>query len=176
MKDGYRSIYLDCYHDSRRSYEYLKLHLVPETDEEAVRQNAATMRKAEAILRKRSRELKKLPTTSKRLAETQDSVSKADITLQEWLARFKEIQKGRGIRDLYAIDRLRGIIADMGGGEVKLKSVDNGVLENRLQDSKRTASQVQDRVQPPMHPDNGTQCRRPRRHHPLQPDEQAVAP
>ena len=36
MKDGYRSIYLDCYHDSRRSYEYLKLHLVPETDEEAV--------------------------------------------------------------------------------------------------------------------------------------------
>lgn len=124
MKDGYRSIYLDCYHDSRRSYEYLKLHLVPETDEEAVRQNAATMRKAEAILRKRSRELKKLPTTSKRLTETQDSVSKADITLQEWLARFKEIQKGRGIRDLYAIDRLRGIIADMGGGEVKLKSVD----------------------------------------------------
>lgn len=124
MKDGYRSIYLDCYHDSRRNYEYLKLHLVPETDEEAVRQNAATMRKAEAILRKRSRELKKLPTTSKRLAETQDSVSKADITLQEWLARFKEIQKGRGIRDLYAIDRLRGIIADMGGDEVKLKSVD----------------------------------------------------
>ncbi|MCS2958931.1 Arm DNA-binding domain-containing protein [Bacteroides salyersiae] len=122
MKDGYRSIYLDCYHDSRRSYEYLKLHLVPETDEEAVRQNAATMRKAEAILRKRSRELKKLPTTSKRLAETQDSVSKADITLQEWLARFKEIQKGRGIRDLYAIDRLRGIIADMGGGEVDASS------------------------------------------------------
>lgn len=124
MKDGYRSIYLDCYHDSRRSYEYLKLHLVPETDEEAVRQNAATMRKAEAILRKRSRELKKLPATSKRLAETQDSISKADITLQEWLARFKEIQRSCGIRDLYAIDRLRGIIADMGGGEVKLKSVD----------------------------------------------------
>lgn len=122
MKNGYQSIYLDCYHDGRRSYEYLKLYLVPETDEAAVRQNAAAMRKAEAALKGRLRELKKQPTVNKRLVP--EDVPQADLTLSEWLARFKEIQRSRGVKDLYAIDRLRGIIAGMGGGEVKLKAVD----------------------------------------------------
>lgn len=69
MKNGYQSIYLDCYHDGRRSYEYLKLYLVPETDDKAVRQNAAAMRKAEATLKERLRELKKLPSSNKRLVQ-----------------------------------------------------------------------------------------------------------
>ena len=47
MKDGRRSIYLDCYRNSHRSYEYLKLYLVPETDDKSLRRNEATMRKAE---------------------------------------------------------------------------------------------------------------------------------
>lgn len=122
MTNGYQSIYLDCYHDGRRSYEYLKLYLVPETDDKAVRQNAAAMRKAEAALKGRLRELKKLPPSNKRLAR--ENVPQTDLTLSEWLARFKEIQQSRGVRDLYAIDRLRGIIAGMGGREVTLKTVD----------------------------------------------------
>lgn len=122
MTNGYQSIYLDCYHDGLRSYEYLKLYLVPETDDKAVRQNAAAMRKAEAALKGRLRELKKLPPSNKRLAR--ENVPQTDLTLSEWLARFKEIQQSRGVRDLYAIDRLRGIIAGMGGREVTLKTVD----------------------------------------------------
>lgn len=122
MKNGYQSIYLDCYHDGRRSYEYLKLYLVPETEDKAVRQNAAAMRKAEAALKARLRELKKLPPSNKRL--TRENVSQTELTLSEWLTRFKEIQQSRGVRDLYAIDRLRGIIAGMGGGKVTLKAVD----------------------------------------------------
>lgn len=122
MKNGYQSIYLDCYHDGCRSYEYLKLYLVPETDNKAARQNATAMRKAEAALKGRLRELKKLPSMNKRLAR--EDVSQTDLTLSEWLTRFKEIQRSRGVRDLYAIERLRGIIAGMGGGEVTLKAVD----------------------------------------------------
>lgn len=122
MTNGYQSIYLDCYHDGRRSYEYLKLYLVPETDDKAVRQNAAAMHKAEAALKGRLRELKKLPPSNKRL--TRENVPQTDLTLSEWLARFKEIQQSRGVRDLYAIDRLRGIIAGMGGRVVTLKTVD----------------------------------------------------
>lgn len=122
MKNGYQSIYLDCYHDGRRSYEYLKLYLVPETDDKAVRQNAAAMRKADAALKGRLRELKKLPSSNKRLMR--ENVPQTDLTLSEWLVRFKEIQQSRGVRDLYAIDRLRGIIVGMGGGEVTLKAVD----------------------------------------------------
>ena len=61
MKDGRRSIYLDCYRNGHRSYEYLKLYLVPETDDTSLRLNEATMRKAETACRKKLRELKKLP-------------------------------------------------------------------------------------------------------------------
>ena len=73
MKDGRRSIYLDCYHNGHRSYEYLKLYLVPETDDESLRRNEVAMRKAETACRRKLRELKKLPVGSKRLVETQGS-------------------------------------------------------------------------------------------------------
>lgn len=121
MKNEYQSIYLDCYHDGRRSYEYLKLYLVPETDDKAVRQNAAAMRQAEAALKARLRELKKQPPVSKRLVT--EKAPQNDLTLSEWFVRFKEIQRSRGVKDLYAIDRLRDIIADMGHGGMALKAV-----------------------------------------------------
>jgi len=91
MKNGYQSIYLDCYHDGRRSYEYLKLYLVPETDDKTARLNATAMRKAEIALKARLRELKKMPPSNKRLS--QDNISQNDLTLSEWLARFKEMQR-----------------------------------------------------------------------------------
>lgn len=122
MKNGYQSIYLDCYHDGHRSYEYLKLYLVPETDDKAARQNAVAMRKAEATLKDRLRELKKLPSSNKRLV--QESVSQTGLTLSEWLARFKEIQRSRGVKCLRAIDQLCSIFIGMGNSEVKLKAVD----------------------------------------------------
>ena len=58
MKDGRRSIYLDCYRDGHRTYEYLKLYLVPETDDESLRRNEVAMRKAEIACRRKLRELK----------------------------------------------------------------------------------------------------------------------
>ena len=122
MKNGYQSIYLDCYHDGHRSYEYLKLYLVPETDDKAVRQNAAAMRKAEATLKDRLRELKKLPPSNKRFV--QESVPQTGLTLSEWLARFKEIQRSRGVKCLRAIDQLCSIFIGMGNSDVKLKAVD----------------------------------------------------
>lgn len=123
MKDGRRSIYLDCYHDGHRSYEYLKLYLVPETDDESLRRNEIIMRKAETACRKKLRELKKLPTTSKRLTETQNSFSKKDISLSEWLSRFKEMQRSRGIHDLHAIDRLCAALSDMNCNEIKVGEI-----------------------------------------------------
>lgn len=60
MKDGRRSIYLDCYRNGHRSYEYLKLYLVPETDDKSLRRNEATMRKAETACKKKLRTLSKI--------------------------------------------------------------------------------------------------------------------
>ena len=123
MKDGRRSIYLDCYRDGHRTYEYLKLYLVPETDDESVRRNEVAMQKAETARRRKLRELKKLPVGNKRLMQAQSGISKKDISLLEWLSRFKEIQRSRGVRDIYSIDRLCDILSDMGCGDTKVREI-----------------------------------------------------
>ena len=50
LKDGRQHIYLDIYKDGKRKYEYLKLYLLPETDEEVKKANTKTMKEASAIL------------------------------------------------------------------------------------------------------------------------------
>ena len=49
LKNGCKSIYLDIYVDGKRSYEFLKLSLVPETSQEARAQNEHTLKAANAI-------------------------------------------------------------------------------------------------------------------------------
>ena len=49
LADGSQSLYLDIYRFGKRTYEYLKLYLIPETDNNARRQNQATMNAANAI-------------------------------------------------------------------------------------------------------------------------------
>ena len=48
---------IDIYRFGKRTYEYLKLYLIPETDNNARRQNQATMNAANAIKSKRIIEL-----------------------------------------------------------------------------------------------------------------------
>lgn len=42
LSNGNKSIYLDCYRNGKRSYEFLKLYLIPETNNAAKVQNANT--------------------------------------------------------------------------------------------------------------------------------------
>lgn len=53
LKSGNKSIYLDCYSQGKRTYEFLKLYLVPETGQEAIDANKEVMRKAEMIREER---------------------------------------------------------------------------------------------------------------------------
>ena len=57
IANGNKSIYLDCYHNGKRSYEFLKLYLIPETTEAAKVQNANIMQVANAIKAQRMIEL-----------------------------------------------------------------------------------------------------------------------
>lgn len=49
LSNGNKSLYLDIYRDGKRSYEYLKMYIVPETDENSRRQNQATLVAANKI-------------------------------------------------------------------------------------------------------------------------------
>ena len=53
LANGNKSLYLDIYRDGKRTYEYLKMYLIPETDHNARRQNETTMAAANAIKSKR---------------------------------------------------------------------------------------------------------------------------
>lgn len=53
MASGNTSLYLDIYLDGRRTYEYLKLYLIPETNRKDKEKNRQTLRLAEAIKAKR---------------------------------------------------------------------------------------------------------------------------
>ena len=49
LANGVQSLYLDCYVDGKRSYEFLKLYLIPEKGAMAKAQNEATLQAANAI-------------------------------------------------------------------------------------------------------------------------------
>ena len=57
LADGSESYYLDIYMDGKRSYEFLKLYLLPEINSMIKEQNRATKAAVEAIKSKRIIEL-----------------------------------------------------------------------------------------------------------------------
>ena len=86
LADGSQSLYLDIYRFGKRTYEYLKLYLIPETDNNARRQNQATMNAANAIKSKRIIEL----TNGEAGIETKERVY-----LLDWMNTYKENQAKR---------------------------------------------------------------------------------
>lgn len=58
MKTGITSLYLDTYMDGKRSYEYLRLYLIPEATREDKAKNKETLQLAEVIRAKRLVELR----------------------------------------------------------------------------------------------------------------------
>lgn len=91
LTNGNYSLYLDIYRNGQRSYEYLKMYLIPETDNNARNQNRAILAAANAIKTKRIIEL------ANQEAET-GNVQEA-ICLSDWMNIYKRNQKEKGKKD-----------------------------------------------------------------------------
>ena len=122
LKDGRQHIYLDIYKDGKRKYEYLKLYLLPEKDEDAMKANAKTMKEASAILKTRIRELKKVPEENKHL-KIEVELPKDEMLLLDWIKEFEELQRRRGVKSA-GRNKQFGISIQDFGRNPRLKDID----------------------------------------------------
>ena len=123
LSDGSQSLYLDIYRFGKRTYEYLKLYLIPETDNNARLQNQATMNAANAIKSKRIIEL----TNGEAGIETKERVY-----LLDWMNTYKENQAKRGKKDGYQIDMTIRILKNYAGERMLMDQIDKTFCQNYL--------------------------------------------
>ena len=93
LANGVRSLYLDIYVNGKRSYEFLKLYLIPETNPQAKVQNENTMRAANTIKLNRILEI----TNNK--AGLKNTSIRAKMLLQDWMETFRQAQEQKGVKD-----------------------------------------------------------------------------
>ena len=93
LTGGVRSLYLDIYVNGKRSYEFLKLYLIPETNPQAKVQNENTMRAANTIKLNRILEI----TNNK--AGLKNTSIRAKMLLKDWMETFRQAQEQKGVKD-----------------------------------------------------------------------------
>ena len=93
LANGVRSLYLDIYVNGKRSYEFLKLYLIPETNPQAKVQNENTMRAANTIKLNRILEI----TNNK--AGLKNTSLRAKMLLKDWMETFRQAQEQKGVKD-----------------------------------------------------------------------------
>lgn len=98
LADGSESFYLDIYVDGKRSYEFLKLYLLPEVNQKVKEQNRATRAAVEAIKSQRIIEITNGKAGIKRASGWQK------LLLTDWLDRFKAAQERKGVRNIALLD------------------------------------------------------------------------
>ena len=115
LANGNKSLYLDIYRNGKRTYEYLKMYLIPETDHNARRQNQTTMAAANAIKSKRIIQL----TNGEAGIE-----HRKRVFLLDWMETYKENQAKRGKKDGNQIMVTIRILKDFAGESMTMDQID----------------------------------------------------
>lgn len=120
LANGNQSIYLDCYRDGKRSYEFLKLYIVPETDEATRLQNQNTLQAATAIKSQRLIDM----------ANDEAGITKVSqrskMLLIDWMRYYSGQKKKNGQSDAFSkqIDKSIRHLLLYKGDKVTMREVD----------------------------------------------------
>lgn len=118
LSNGNKSLYLDFYRDGKRSYEYLKMYIIPETNDEARKRNQATMVAANAI---KSQRIIAMANGEAGIKRPDD---KPKMLLVDWLNTFMEHQKKRGRKDETQIKTVIRVVKATVGDKFTMDDVD----------------------------------------------------
>lgn len=119
LSNGNKSVYLDIYRNGQRSYEFLKLYLIPEIGENkamAKIQNENTMQAVQAIKAQRIMEI----------ANNQaglNNTSKGKMLLVDWLKAYRQSQIEKGKQDYRQIAFCIKLVEAF-NGKVTLQQID----------------------------------------------------
>ena len=120
LANGSKSIYLDQYKDGKRSYEFLKLYLIPEVDDTARMQNENTLQAANAIKAQRVIDL------TNDGAGISKASQRSKMPLIDWMRTYSKIklQSGQSAAFSVQIDKAIKHLIKYKGEKVTLKDVD----------------------------------------------------
>ena len=106
LANGNKSLYLDIYRDGVRSYEFLKMYLIPEKNNvTAKQQNENTLQAAEVIRSERQNAI------VKGQAGITDASAKNKLLLMDWLKIYRAKLEKRQYKDISHVDNLMRILA-----------------------------------------------------------------
>ena len=118
LKDGSRSIYLDCYRNGERTYEYLKLYLVPETSPRARELNASAIESANYIKAQRIMEI----TSSESGLKKAKLLSKQLLT--DIMQEYSDLVRKSGTESYQNVDHVKKTLVQYKGEKTTLSQVD----------------------------------------------------
>ncbi len=126
LSNGNKSLYLDIYRDGKRSYEYLKMYLIPEIDAISRQQNQATLIAANTIKSKRIIEL------TNGEAGIKQPVEEKKVLLSDWMRHYMDNQIKRGKKDWRQIVVSTRILKDYAGDKVTLDQIDKAFCQGYI--------------------------------------------
>lgn len=123
LADGRESLYLDTYLDGKRSYEYLQMYLLPETDAQNRQQNAVTLQAAENI---RAERVKVIASGIDSSTSAQEA---GQMRLTDLLDAYNEDRKHRNKHLGSAVTSCKTALNAYRGEEITLAAIDKAFCQ-----------------------------------------------